>query len=281
MLREWCFFSRIFGFFLIAPVYAQSLTLAAPKPKLDSMKKISEKVELPKAIRVTRLSPVFEAPSVKSKVLADADPGTVLIAREVSTQGGWLLVEDEDGHRGWMPRNRTNFNLLFVPETEVMPEPQELNQARDKWLESQQATEAPRFKKFRHQLAGQVSSVGWGGSYTFFQLMNPSGSSMRQGAFGVQLGLHNFWGAQEIFETYATYLKFRWLGQDRNTSVVSGPDFGVTMRHPEKKWLATLGYSWGWMSRLEHGGFSLLLRPALELGASSRALIELEAGWFF
>jgi hypothetical protein len=63
-------------------------------------------------IETIRETPVFKAPGAKSQVLADAPPRTPLLVRALSSKGTWLMVEDEDGNRGWVPTSFTDFSAL-------------------------------------------------------------------------------------------------------------------------------------------------------------------------
>lgn len=60
-------------------------------------------------VKTTRTTPVFAKPAAKSKVLADAETGTLLTLKRVSPQGTWLLLSDDEGNEGWVPANRTDY----------------------------------------------------------------------------------------------------------------------------------------------------------------------------
>ena len=242
-----------------------------------------ENLQMPKAIKVTRASPIFDAPRTRAKVLADVDVDTVLIAREVSKKGAWLKVEDEDGNAGWMPRSRTNFNMLFAPDADPTPDPtpdpKEVNEARNDFLKQADPPQAP--SNHLHFVSVAGGTIGGGVAYTFFQKLNSFRASERSAYFGVQVGGYRFWDFKKDEKTYTPFFRFRWLGRDRGSDFVSGPDLGVSFRLPRKNWVGALGYSWGWAPDLEKGGFGLLLRPSVEIGGPSRFGIESEAGWSF
>ncbi len=63
-------------------------------------------------LEVKKDSGIFESPSSKSKVLAQADKGTYLIFLEKSKKGLWLKVQDSGGLSGWIPSNRTDYEEI-------------------------------------------------------------------------------------------------------------------------------------------------------------------------
>lgn len=88
-MRTWCF-ARIFLFFF-------SLSFLKASPYI---------------LEVTKKSIIFERPSGKSGRLAEADEGTMLLLVELSKQGRWLKVKDAEGTMGWVPRDRTDYDLV-------------------------------------------------------------------------------------------------------------------------------------------------------------------------
>ncbi len=72
-------------------------------------------------LQITRTAPLFDKPSAKAKLLAEADPGTPVLGRDLSTQKSWILVEDSDGNRGWMPTERSNYKDIFDLSDQLLP----------------------------------------------------------------------------------------------------------------------------------------------------------------
>jgi len=72
-------------------------------------------------LSVTRQAPLFEKPSSRSKLLAEADPDTPVLGRALSPQGSWILVEDSEGNRGWMPTERSNYKEVSELRDQVLP----------------------------------------------------------------------------------------------------------------------------------------------------------------
>jgi len=72
-------------------------------------------------LRVTRKAPLFERPSSKSKLVAEADPDTPILGRSLSPQGSWILVEDSDGNQAWMPTQRTNYQEINLVRDQLLP----------------------------------------------------------------------------------------------------------------------------------------------------------------
>jgi hypothetical protein len=60
---------------------------------------------------------------MKSKVIAEAEEGTILLFREKSQKGFWLKLYSYDGTTGWMPADRTDFKeVQSSRETQKMIE---------------------------------------------------------------------------------------------------------------------------------------------------------------
>jgi len=72
-------------------------------------------------IKVTHKSPLFEKASSTSNTLGEADPETPVLARALSPKSTWLLVEDSDGNRAWIPTSRSNFNQIKLLNDTILP----------------------------------------------------------------------------------------------------------------------------------------------------------------
>jgi hypothetical protein len=72
-------------------------------------------------LQITRTAPLFDKPSAKAKLLAEADPGTPVLGRDLSKQKSWILVEDADGNRGWMPTERSNYKDVSELSEQLLP----------------------------------------------------------------------------------------------------------------------------------------------------------------
>lgn len=72
-------------------------------------------------IKVTLKSPLFSKASAQSENLGIADPDTPILARALSPNGSWLLVEDSDSNRAWMPTDRSNYSLVRASSDEFLP----------------------------------------------------------------------------------------------------------------------------------------------------------------
>ncbi len=66
----------------------------------------------PYILEVTKKSNLFERPSAKSQVLAEAEEGVMLLLVDISKQGRWLKIKDAEGTEGWIPVNRTDYGQI-------------------------------------------------------------------------------------------------------------------------------------------------------------------------
>src|SRR5690606_22630876 len=72
-------------------------------------------------IKITQKSPLFAKPSARSETLGLADADTPVLARALSPNTTWLLVEDSDGNRAWIPTERSNFKLIRMLDENILP----------------------------------------------------------------------------------------------------------------------------------------------------------------
>ena len=242
-------------------------------------------------IRIERTSPVFAQPRAKSKILADVDVGTLVILKDVSPQGTWLLVEDEDGNAGWVPRNRTQFQK--EPSTEVKSSAQ----TEAKPLEDQSEIKGPpappaNFETRRRLLslishhtadATRLDPTGaWvaGLAYSYLHPMghlNPK--SERMSWLGFSVGLLPAWESSR--RGFVVPLSYRMWSQSPDSVWGSGPDLGLSfyrMKAPLKNyWGIPLGYSFAWAPTPR--GIFLSLRAAIEFRNRIRPQLEFAGGW--
>ena len=230
---------------------------------------------LPKVIRVERNTPVFQYPSAKSKILADVDVGTVLIARELSNQGRWLFVEDEDGNKGWLPRGRTNFQSL-LDKRDAVPD-SEIDDAKEDAALERNMMEPPRFLWVA---GGTAHTRGFGAEFSFLMPYFLSEDGVRERRMGLAVGAYRHWNQRLPNETVSVPLRFRMLARDRSSWFGSGPDVGAIYRWGDKSWGAGLGYSLGLVPRTEIG-ITSLIRGGFEFGGKTHAVLEWQIGWMF
>ncbi len=83
----------------------------------------SNSLEPAPILQLDRAGPVFEKPSSKSKILADAPEGMLVMGRALSSRKSWVLIEDESGFQGWFPKAWTNWNSVHqeLPPSEAAP----------------------------------------------------------------------------------------------------------------------------------------------------------------
>ncbi len=130
-------------------------------------------------LSVTRTAPVFKSPSSKSELLAEAEPGTPVLARALSPQGSWILVEDSDGHLGWMPTERTNYKQVSSVQNDVLPiDPSWSSESKEMPLPDGASIPAPTTQAPR-----SAAPTGWEISAAYRE--NISGESSRKFPLGV------------------------------------------------------------------------------------------------
>jgi hypothetical protein len=72
-------------------------------------------------IKLTQKSPLFEKPSARSESLGIADEETPVLARALSPSETWILVEDSDGNRAWVPTDRSNYKAIRLMDDNFLP----------------------------------------------------------------------------------------------------------------------------------------------------------------
>lgn len=242
-------------------------------------------------IKITRATPVYTKPSLKSQAIADVDKETLLLVKKVSSKKIWLYVEDEDGNTGWVPSQRTNFSDVTHQANALKEaaelEKQEAEQDRKKnQLSLDQIEERKRSAhSFRHHLSalGRRAFTDPNGDWAYgpsYRLMLPS-VAMRHGneyQFN-RLGFEIAFLKSE--EKFSLPLRFKFLGQKENSWVATGPDLGLffTKLKRDSKWSGSVGYSVG--INPPNSGLSLLLRGGAEFFSKNRLSIEVSSGWVF
>jgi len=245
------------------------------------MRTKSEETILPKVIKVERDTPIFKSPSAKAKILADVDAGTVLIARTVSPKGSWLLVEDEDGNKGWMPVSRSNFRSLSPPSEVVSDEEiksaQEENQKEEE--EGEQEQKIPSALVF--QAEAVASNYTWGAALSFLLLQKMESQYSRERRIGIEFGAQREWKVtDESVRDYSFPLAIRMLARDPGSHFFSGPDFGTSYRLRSESWGMGAGYSVGYLANIPEG-LSTRLRFGIEWGGKTRHQFQWSMGYIF
>ncbi|MBS1985453.1 MAG: hypothetical protein JST16_14905 [Bdellovibrionales bacterium] len=244
-------------------------------------------------------TPVFAQASAKSKVLADVDEGTTLLLRAFSPQKTWLLVEDEDRNRGWVPRDRTDYTLSAI----APPEETKGTDAAAAKLQGATAFDTQRDQldaqpplppvRSVHELAAWTRSTfrspsfdpngnfGYGVLYSFM-LPSPGLSATRQrlAMAGLQTGYARA-HASGVDNGFTIPLRYRLLSRDFESSFTLGPDLGLLMFRrqgsDETFWSFAFGYSVGFTPVTS--GFSFLGRLGLDFVNSTRLSVEFALGW--
>jgi hypothetical protein len=61
-------------------------------------------------VEIKQNTVVLKEPRKKSQALADVEAGTLLTLERVSKNGHWVLLKDEDGNQGWVPKRLTSLS---------------------------------------------------------------------------------------------------------------------------------------------------------------------------
>jgi hypothetical protein len=225
-----------------------------------------------------RPSSVYVSPSGKSKILADADRGTALVVKSVSPKGTWLELEDEEGNRGWIPANRTdwskvsahavkpadgapNMNLekktdedSLARETKAVTDPDWLDWSVGLW----------RRDRILHQ--GDPVKAPSHGVQAGYLVAGPRGDR-----YGLQVGF-GLSAMSELLIPLRCLLVSPW-GKGFSGSPHLGLTIFRTQSGPPKKWLGSgeFGYHvyWGW------SGWSLFAGPEFVWGHKTRLMSEI------
>lgn len=240
------------------------------------MRNAENDATLPKVIRVELASPVFKSPSSKSKILADVDAGTVLIARSQSAKGSWLAVEDEDGNKGWIPINRTNYKSVSPPAEVVSDE-----EIKDAVAENKEEQEPETPSTAIFGVEASASNYGFGGSLNYMVLQTMDSAISRERRIGLDLGVYREWAVGPTsLRSYTFPIAIRMLARDPGSQYFSGLDFGMSYRARNTSWGPGLGYSLGYVSHLPKG-FETRFRFGLEWGGKTRGAFSWMLGWIF
>ncbi len=245
-----------------------------------------------RVLKLLRESPIFERASPTSKIIADADRETVLILRKVSPRGTWLFVEDEDRHRGWVPKSRTDYvdwkKISLEKSSEVAIEKRgAFTEEREGSLNEE---ERPRERKQwnhavavtgRRSLFDRNGEYAIGLSYSLLTAPQSFGGStsgeVRAYRSGFQTG---------FFRTnaggFSLPLRFRMIAGSSVSSFASGPDIGLWLMRTqarEHKWSFGFGYSVALLPFSSSGLFTSL-RAGVDFKEGTRFSYELSVGCF-
>jgi hypothetical protein len=246
--------------------------------------------QLPVTVQITRATPVFEDPSARSKILADADISTQLIAREISEHGGWLLVEDEDGNKGWVPTKRTDLVKVLraqagskvVPPSSSQKIETQSDEASDSEIEEARTRGRPVLPPDTVVFAPYLYAGNRGGgaaaSILFPSTAGDSLETSEHTLFGFDAGAYRVWKQGRAQESYTLPLRVRMIRRSLTTSWATGPDLALLFRTWDRSLGTGIGYGVYYMPRGDRGLFAGL-RGGLELGGRTHYLIEWSLGW--
>jgi hypothetical protein len=227
----------------------------------------------PQVVKVTKTTPIFVEARSSSKVLADVDAGTVLVAREVSKKGHWILVEDEDGNRGWMPRDRSNLSLNQAP-----PVPDIEEESSVKKLDQVDRELSPKGTSFLVQSVVGVRGAG-GELGLLLQAAQPQKNTRvfrYELSTGFECDYESKTGAKRFCQVP---ISFGLWGQDFPSYFASGPAVSALYRSATKNWGGGLGYRFAYLPF--GSGLGAQLRLGIEWGGRTRNTLEGALGWIF
>ena len=277
----------------VATAFLGIAVYAAESPSVSSVASEATKKSFSagQLIRIERTSPVFAQPRAKSKILADVDPGTLVILKDVSSKGTWLLVEDEDGNAGWVPRNRTQFQKETPAGSKAATKieakvPQDQNEIKGPPAPPANFETRRRILSLISHHTANATRLDPTGAWVAglaFSYLHPMGhlnpKSERVSWLGFSLGILPAWESSR--RGFVIPLSYRMWSQSPDSSWGSGPDLGLSfyrMKEPLKNyWGIPLGYSFAWAPMPR--GVILSLRAAVEFRNRIRPQLELACGW--
>ena len=234
---------------------------------------------------------VYAQPRREARVLADIDEGMLFMLLHTARRGAWLLIEDEDGRRGWIERKVSDMDLRYQdPLDNLWTRPQAAefgSQAR------------PKVKKeagvnplaLRHELAllwrdaysGLASDYAWGARYYYFL---PHNKPVPQNPIFLRKGLEFFYqGIQQSGANngYNFGMRIKVLSRHIQSWFTLGADMGF---HYQKRiqpdddfWSGALGLHAGYFPL--QPGISAMLRLGGEFFHEDRLSLELSVGYAF
>jgi hypothetical protein len=253
----------------------------------------------PVVVKMTQNSPVFVKPAASSRILADVSAGTTLIARKQTPKGFWLLLEDEEGNKGWVPETRTNFKVLLskiqsgILATNSGATPSAVESAFDSKAQESTNTGPELFSGADESPEGEplsisvvslkIEKVGYGFGYSFLSPMSRDSRNIdRLQRIGFEVAVNRSYGAG-LFDSAQTTVfgKIRMLNQTEGQNFGAGPDFGFLYKIESKVWGPGLGYSLGYVPAW-NSGLLLLIRAGLDWPSwDPTPNIGVELGWVF
>ncbi len=260
-----CFVFIIFFFCLSSVVFAQ----------------VKNRSEI---IKIVRTSPVFERASAKSKIIADVDQGSSFFLIKTSPKGLWLFVEDEDGNKGWVPSNRTNYStntqkstVKKTPHFNIGPQKREERSQRSQ-------NSGPSANSFS-LLAGVIARQAFddpNGQRSYGVILHKSLTSSQDSSFSEPdfmnlLSIGAMLSESELSDL-AFPLKYSIFWHSQSWDSFLGPDLGVIYFSGEK---SLISLSVGLNILHTFSNFYFKLRPGFETFEKSRFSVELELGGHF
>lgn len=226
-------------------------------------------VGLPRIIRIERKTPVFEAANPKSKAFADLEVGALMIGRELSPRKSWILVEDEDGKKGWIPTRTTNYSISVERTQEELEE-----ELPDRIDTRDQEVRDPR----QEHTVGPVLQLDYYGARLGLQY---SGLPQLQNNRARRVSWLLYFQSDfrpSFGQNASVAARTRVLGQQNQNWLVSGPHADLGYRFSRRQVFGALGYSLGVRSP-DATKFSLLIVGTVEWGGPTRHIVALEGGY--
>jgi hypothetical protein len=237
-------------------------------------------------LRVQQETQVFQAASAKSKVLAEVDPGTLLILRRSSPRALWLEVEDEDGNRAWIAASHTDYGDVRSRKDSLSASAFEAVRKKELYPVDSDKKPVPELKKtksgFKHEFSF-VARRSWvdpsgnaslGGTYTLFFLEDYWNGGKTIARAGLLVGYLDY----PKRNSYMIPLRLRYQSQASDSVFYLGPDMGLLWMQDQSRHHhvnLSIGYTLGLLFA-KH--LTIFLRPAADLFYASRFSIEAGLG---
>lgn len=240
-------------------------------------------------VSITQSAQVYTKPNVKSRVFADVEEGMLFMLLRTAYRGKWLMVEDEDGNRGWLLRNATDLDQIFAdPVRQFVSKKNKTGQ-----LPLVKKKQKPGLNplSLRHEFAlmvrdsysGLASDYSWGLRYYFFL---PHNKPVPQKPIFLRKGLEVVY--QNVIldgdnNGANLGLRLKVLSRNVNNWLTWGADVGAhyQMRDlpDDEFWSMGAGLHLGYFPL--QGGITSMLRIGGEFFHEDRLSLELSVGYAF
>jgi len=253
--------------------------------------------EVPYLLEVKKDTPLFSRPSIKSKKLAEAEEGTLLLYVEKSKKSIWVKLRDPDGLEGWMPIERTDYKEVEDARSSIQQIQNISNQAAQEKAEQQKTKEelmeeallARNEKPFMPKLRiapitrwlsdsePASTRIGLRVDYNLGQTSLSGNGALNPAWLAAEATLPSPFISHSSSD-FSAALRYVWRAPLWGP-LVYGPDLGYSVDNVGSSYRHH--FSFGLAGGVAIGPVDLMVRGAYDFFARSRAMVELQLGVSF